>query len=1280
MRILRIGGKNLASLAGEFEVDFESEPLASSGLFAISGPTGAGKSTLLDALCLALYDATPRLLKTRAGSQVPDVGADTVQAHDRRTLLRRGAAEGYAEVDFIGNDGIAYRARWSVRRSYNKASGALQGVNMSLHKLPELAPLGNTKTETLLEIEKRIGLSFEQFTRSVLLAQNEFSAFLRTDDNERGELLETLTGSAVYSDISRRAFERWRTEQEAMRRLSGRLQDQAPLAPALRATLDQEHILAQAALATADARRAALEQQLRWHQALARLAQGETEAEAALARATAAADEAGPRRRHLATLDAVQPARPLLAELQRLHTELRQAQLALDNGDKELARALDAGKLAAQSQIEAERKLEAAELTQRDQAPQLDRAKALDATLATLAPAHAKAAATRDDAAAEAKDAAAVLRAKTAELADARRSLAETRAWLDARRDLDGLAAQWARWEQRLVQAEDAAAQDAAGAASLARARAGLEQLESDARRTAAALGAATTLLQEREATRAQALEALGAFDADGLRRERRALETRREHLAAFAATHDALATARRQADRLDTQAERQQAAHTAAAAALAAARTAGGAIDATLAQAERLYEAAQLACADGVESLRDRLGHGTPCPVCGSETHPYRHQDARLHTLLDKMADEVAARRREQRDNVNEQAQQQAALDGAAERLRALADERAGMLDAIARIDEELAASPLAAELAAEVAATMAADAADAAPGADRRAAWIASRQSALRAGFDDLDAREGALRRATLARDAAQQAWDGTHREQARLLEAAQAAQGQLARLEADIAALAAKREAAAGVLAGLLAELDPVLSGACGNGWQAGWQQDPAGWRRARAAAARAWAERAALLTRLESGIGTLAAEHAALAARAEQGTTRAGQAQAEFERTDAELSALRRERAQLFDGRPARDVEQSLASGVAAAREGVNAGQAAGLQAAQAEARVRAALANAQERIAALQDASGDTAARLNAWIDDFDGADAGLEPVDSEQALSALLAVGATWIAQERALLLELDTATRQAGTVLAERRMQRRQHEAQRPAPPADAAGAASESTSTDADIDTVASALAAAEQERRTVHDAAAALALRVREDDARRERSRSMMAEIERQRAVEERWAKLADLIGSADGKKFRNYAQQFTLDVLLGYANQHLAQLARRYRLERVANGSGPSLGLMVRDQDMGGEVRSVNSLSGGESFLVSLALALGLASLSSNRVKVESLFIDEGFGSLDSETLGVAMDALDALQSMGRKVGVISHVQEMTERIATKVLVRPAGGGSSAITVQ
>jgi exonuclease SbcC len=190
MKILAIRGKNLASLAGEFSVDFQQEPLSSSGLFAISGPTGAGKSTLLDALCLALYGTTPRLPKSaRGGSALPDAGGEAVSTFDPRNLLRRGAAEAYAEVDFVGNDSLRYRARWSVRRSRNKASGLLQASHTTLHRLPELTALGGTKSEALVEIANRIGLSFEQFTRSVLLAQNEFSAFLKTDENERGELL-----------------------------------------------------------------------------------------------------------------------------------------------------------------------------------------------------------------------------------------------------------------------------------------------------------------------------------------------------------------------------------------------------------------------------------------------------------------------------------------------------------------------------------------------------------------------------------------------------------------------------------------------------------------------------------------------------------------------------------------------------------------------------------------------------------------------------------------------------------------------------------------------------------------------------------------------------------------------------------------------------------------------------------------------------------------------------------------------------------------------------------
>jgi len=200
-------------------------------------------------------------------------------------------------------------------------------------------------------------------------------------------------------------------------------------------------------------------------------------------------------------------------------------------------------------------------------------------------------------------------------------------------------------------------------------------------------------------------------------------------------------------------------------------------------------------------------------------------------------------------------------------------------------------------------------------------------------------------------------------------------------------------------------------------------------------------------------------------------------------------------------------------------------------------------------------------------------------------------------------------------------------------------------------------------------------VSDNLSALKLDIARDDERLAASSALRLHIAQQSSAAKVWSQLGELIGSADGKKFRNFAQQLTLDILLGYGNSHLRSLTSRYRLERIQD----SLGLLVVDQDMGDEVRSVHSLSGGESFLVSLAMALGLASLSSHRVRVESLFIDEGFGSLDADSLRVAMDALDSLQSLGRKVGVISHVQEMTERIGTRVQVQRQAGGLSRIVV-
>ena len=191
-----------------------------------------------------------------------------------------------------------------------------------------------------------------------------------------------------------------------------------------------------------------------------------------------------------------------------------------------------------------------------------------------------------------------------------------------------------------------------------------------------------------------------------------------------------------------------------------------------------------------------------------------------------------------------------------------------------------------------------------------------------------------------------------------------------------------------------------------------------------------------------------------------------------------------------------------------------------------------------------------------------------------------------------------------------------------------------------------------------------------------KLRTHQENRQKIAFMETEMQTTKQFSEQWASLNEIAGSSDGGKFRRIAQGYTLDVLLSYTNVQLRQLSNRYRLERVPD----TLALQVIDRDMCDEVRTVHSLSGGESFLVSLALALGLSSLSSNKMRVESLFIDEGFGSLDAETLRLAMDALESLRTQGRKIGVISHVQEMTERIPVQIKVCRGDNGRSYLTVQ
>lgn len=227
MRIVAIGGENLASLQGQFHVDFREEPLSNAGLFAITGSTGAGKSTILDALCLSLYNSTPRLSHVKdSTARIRDASGELLTASDPRQTLRRGCVKGCAWSIFVGVDGRQYRAEWRVARAYGKPQGRLGKVEMQLEDLSTGQRLTSGRnTECLQQIAALLQLSYEQFTRAVLLAQGEFSRFLKAKSNEKGELLERLTGTREFSDISLYIHNQSRALRTELQSLEQRLQE-----------------------------------------------------------------------------------------------------------------------------------------------------------------------------------------------------------------------------------------------------------------------------------------------------------------------------------------------------------------------------------------------------------------------------------------------------------------------------------------------------------------------------------------------------------------------------------------------------------------------------------------------------------------------------------------------------------------------------------------------------------------------------------------------------------------------------------------------------------------------------------------------------------------------------------------------------------------------------------------------------------------------------------------------------------------------------------------------
>ena len=985
MKILAIRGRNLASLEGDFEIDFTVEPLLSAGIFAISGPTGAGKSTLLDTMCLALFARTPRTDQAKENNvKLQDVSNEQLSQSDPRFLLRRGTSSGFAEVDFMALNGHRYRTRWSVARARDKENGRLQNPRLALYNLDKEEEEQGTRSDLQARIIDLIGLTFEQFTRSVLLAQNDFSTFLKAEQGEKASLLEKLTGTELYSAISRQIFERNARAKEAFDLIQTRIQGIELL------TDEEENDLRTRLAGTekelqrvekAKAEQQALQEAVRSiEQQITIRQRQQKEAADKLVHATELLTVA--RHEYEKGVEEQQQSETRFKSLQQEILQARKLDIQLDTAIRDLSHSEQQLKNVMLRKEVAEKKYQAAVLRRRQGAEEI----------------------------------------------------ARLTAWRERYKKKERIAEQLSALLLHL----DAASATRSGMEAAVRS---IETL----RQEMAALNKQLSDLQQTSANKQQALKRAEA-DYRNLEEELKAVD----------------------APALDKQIEklRQE-------------------------REQLLIEQARLEASGNIKDLRGRLQDGQPCPVCGSTHHPFANQvpvapvsalTLQLQDLSNKKETYVAHTRHLTR------LQQQ-----------------------LLQLHKELADSEAACK---EMAG---------------KQQLAASRQE-----------REEAI-----------------VKEQSTLL---------------------TQSLSAADLLFG-------------NSEWQKAWLQNPETFRKTLTDFARQWHENTEKLHQLERQESAQKAECESLASFLPSLEKQAEESGQLHEKNRAAFSSLQAERKKLLNGRSADSVEQEYIRRMEELKERLKK-----LSATQTE---QSGIADQTRGIADqiakdLTEASADLLRRkaaLDKWTADY------------------------------------LDSSGGEPLEVILSRYTQEKTE------------------------------------------------LAFRLRTQTENKAKVSGLQEELNVRRTESERWAKLNELAGSADGAKFRRIAQGYTLDILLNYANVQLRELTRRYRLERVPE----TLALQVIDRDMCDEVRTVHSLSGGESFLVSLALALGLSSLSSNRMRVESLFIDEGFGSLDAETLRVAMDALESLRTQGRKIGVISHVQEMTERIPVRICVNRAGNGRSFLEV-